>query len=56
MRKFLHNVLGYGYPTTRSGGDNFQPTYGCKLCEYELAQDSQGGWFHLSTKVKELEP
>ncbi len=47
MQKFLHNILGWGYPTKLVGGDNFQPTYSCKFCDDELALDSQGNWFHL---------
>lgn len=47
-RDFLHNVLGWGYPTTRTGGDSFQSVYGCRFCNGELTMDSQLNWFHLS--------
>lgn len=43
----LHNKLGWGYPSKQVGGDGFQPTYSCKYCKSELAQDSSGAYFHL---------
>ena len=48
IRRKLHDILRWGYPTERAGGDTFQPTYGCKFCDGELAQDSTGAWFHLT--------
>ena len=48
LQKFLHNKLGWGYPTCGlpTGGDSFQPTYTC-ICEVPLARDSTGALFHL---------
>lgn len=45
--KFLHDLLGWGFPKKLIGEDAFQPTYSCKYCEKTLAQDSTGAWFHL---------
>lgn len=51
IQKLLHDWLGWGFPTGyQSGGDDFQPTQFCKFCDYRLAQDSNGDWFHLSSK------
>lgn len=49
IKKFLHDKLGWGYVCLgKCGGDNFQPTYKCRFCDKDLAQDSTGAWFHLS--------
>lgn len=55
IKRFVHNLLGWGFPKEnqgRIGGDDFQPTYQCQFCDYILAQDSTGSWFHLSSKIK----
>lgn len=52
FKKWLHDKLGYGYPIENNGsGDSFQPNYGCEYCEFNLAQDSTGAYFHLSSKA-----
>jgi hypothetical protein len=48
--KFFHNVLGWGYPAYPLENDPFQPTMACKYCDMTLAQDSNGDWFHLTSK------
>lgn len=49
IQKWLHDKLGRGYPSKhRVGGNNYQPVFECRLCAGELAQDSQGNWFHLN--------
>ena len=51
IQKLLHDWLGWGFPTGyQLGGYGFQPTQFCKFCDYHLAQDSNGDWFHLSSK------
>lgn len=50
--RFLHDILGWGYPAKRCGGDAFMPTYYCKYCLGTVAQDSQGNYFHLSKGVR----
>lgn len=47
IRKFLHDKLKWGYPAYKTASDSFQPIYVCKFCGKDLAQDSQGNWFHL---------
>jgi len=60
IRKWLHKRLGWGFPAkgwrgqlVLVGGDSFQPTYLCRFCDKELAQDSTGAYFHLSSKAGE---
>ena len=54
MKKLLHNLLGWGFfDGWADTSDKWQPTAKCRFCEYELAQDSTGAWFHLSEKVAE---
>lgn len=49
IKKWFHDKLHWGYPRGfQTGGDSFQPTYTCRFCKGNLAQDSQGNWFHLS--------
>lgn len=52
MKKLLHNLLKWGFPLERVGGDNFVATYSCKFCNEEITQDSQGNWFHLTPPTK----
>ena len=49
MKKFLHDKLGWGYPTILKQKDSFQPLYKCKYCDEPLAQDSTKSWFHLQS-------
>lgn len=51
-KKWLHDKIGWGFPQSRTGGDFYQPTYSCRFCDKELAQDSNLDWFHLSDKTK----
>lgn len=53
MKKFLHNVLGWGYPEKVIHGEPFQSTWSCKFCDGTVTQDSLGNWFHLSGKAKD---
>jgi hypothetical protein len=50
IKQWLHDKLEWGFPQSNHpiGGDGFQPTYECRFCSKELAQDSQGNYFHLS--------
>jgi len=50
IKKFLHDYLGWGFPNKSMCGDGFQPTYSCRFCDEEIAQDSTGAWFHLTIK------
>lgn len=52
IKRWLHDVLQWGFPKKISGGDSFQPTYTCEFCDYKLAQDSTGAYFHLSQLSK----
>ena len=45
---FTHDNLGWGYPKELISPDSFQSVYSCRRCDGELAQDSQGNWFHLT--------
>ena len=45
--KLNHDIFGWGFPEKKIGGDNFQPVYKCKFCDKEIAQDSNGDWFHF---------
>ena len=54
MKKILHNILGWGFPAKRVGGDSFQENHSCRFCDYNITKDSTGAWFHLSSKVKGL--
>jgi hypothetical protein len=54
IQKWLHDKLKWGFRKRLEGftfnqtvSDSFQPLYECKFCDKELAQDSQGNWFHL---------
>lgn len=54
IKRWLHDNLKWGYISKPSGykvtgGDSFQPTYTCRFCGGDLAEDSQGNLFHLST-------
>lgn len=51
LKKFTHNVLGWGYPTGMVERDAFKPTYQCE-CGARVTQDSQGNWFHLEQPNK----
>lgn len=51
LKKFTHNVLGWGYPTGMVERDAFQPVYKCE-CGVRVTQDSQGNWFHLDEPNK----
>ncbi len=55
VQKKIHDILHWGYPKsvnyTVAYVDNFQPTRECEYCNYALAQDSTGAWFHLSREV-----
>jgi len=48
-KKWRHDQLGWGYPIAHTGGDDFQPIYRCEFCHLNLAQDSNGDYFHLSS-------
>lgn len=48
IKRFFHNILGWGFPKEKVGGDGFQTNYSCQFCDYKITQDSQGNWFHLS--------
>lgn len=48
IKKFIHNLLGWGFPDKLIGGDGFQQNYSCRFCKNEITQDSQSNWFHLS--------
>ncbi len=50
IKEKIHGVLGWGYPIGQQEDDDFQPTFACKFCDYRLAQDSTGAYFHLSEK------
>ena len=57
INKWFHDKLHWGFLLKsegipfRVGGDSFQPTYQCRFCDFALCQDSQGNWFHLSSKI-----
>ena len=53
IKKFIHDLLGWGFPLERSGGDSFQSNYSCQFCELNITKDSTGAWFHLSSKELE---
>jgi hypothetical protein len=48
IKKFFHNLLGWGYPLAVLERDSFQPSYACRFCDGKLAQDSNGDYFHLT--------
>lgn len=50
-KKQKHDFAGWGYPTGLKEKDQygFQDVYSCKFCNRELAQDSTGVYFHLSS-------
>jgi len=47
--RFCH-WIGWGFPIseTEIRGDAFQPVYHCMFCDRDLAQDSNGDYFHLT--------
>lgn len=47
IRQWLHNYMGWGFPSELTEHDQFQPVYCCRFCAGRLAQDSGGNWFHL---------
>lgn len=48
IKKFFHNVLGWGYPAKRIPCNGYSfPLYTCKFCDGRVTQDSTGAWFHL---------
>ena len=50
MKQWLHDKLGWGFPSELYEQDSFQPTYSCKYCNKKLALDSAMNWFHLTEK------
>lgn len=52
IKRFFHNLLGWGFPLRLKEADSFQPVYECKYCKHDICQDSTGAWFHLSSKSK----
>lgn len=54
VKKFFHDSWPFywAFPseTAKNMGDYFQPCIKCRFCDYNTTQDSNGDWFHLSTK------
>lgn len=48
IQKWLHDKLGWGYPTGILERNPIQDVSGCRFCQGRLTQDSQGNWFHLT--------
>ncbi len=53
IKRFLHNVLGWGFPVKKIGPGGFQQNYSCQFCDREITQDSTRAWFHLTKLGKE---